>query len=100
MQIIGQPLSRINLLDTQTRFPIRQRRKEQKAPENRCQHHDTSDPASEEALLRNTFADWTACLRFLSKGSGFWVLRLDAEDEFDEGASDEAGCKMGGEVVV
>lgn len=107
MQIIRQPLPPVNLSDIQTRLAIGQRRKEHEAPSNHTQHHDTRNPASPHALLRNAFTHRPGLGSpvALDRGSGrgrrrLRVEGLDIEYEFDERARDEAGCKMRREVVV
>lgn len=114
MQIITQPLPRIDLIGRQPRPPIRQREEEGKPIKHRRQHHPRSNPRAQhtlppQSLLRSLevfprlFGNLGREFIFLGRDAGgdFVVEHgVDVEDEFDEGAGHEAGCQVGGEVVV
>ena len=108
MQIIIQPLPRIHLLNTQPGLPISQRRKKPEPPNQHRQNHPRRRPRRQQTLTRNAFPNRPAALLLLLLGTRFAVFDgevgevggLDVEDEFDDGARDEGGGEVRGEVVV
>lgn len=106
MQIISQPLASLDLLNGQARFAVRQRRKEQEAPEHNGQDNARRNPAAEHALRSDALADGlgqraaVALGRRVADGWRIRVHRLDVEDELDEGTCDEDRREMRGEIVV
>ena len=101
VQIIPKPLPRLYLRHIQSRTTIRKRRKEKEAPRHRRQNDTRSDPAAHLASRRHAFANRAGSSAAVTLDSRrFRFHGLDAEDEFDEGAGDEAGGEVGREVVV
>ena len=108
MQIIVQPLPRINLTDIQPRLSIRQRRKEPKSPNHHRQNNPRSRPRGQETLTGNALADRSVAFLLLLFGAGFAVfdgevgevVGLDIEDEFDDCARHKRRSKVSGQVVV
>lgn len=107
MQIIPQPLPRQHLLNIQPRSTISQRRKEPETPNSNRQKRTRSSPRSHQTSETKTFLGRHEART--EGDSGFLVVRygvlrkglgVEVEDEFDQGARDESGCEMSGEVVV
>ena len=114
MQIIRQPLPRINLRNIQSGLTIRQRQKEEPAPQHGRNDQATSPPQRQHPLLTQPLlrrhdnplarAVFILAGRFDLIGLLKEVLveagRVKVKDEFEEGAADEGGGEVGGEVVV
>lgn len=126
MQIIlRQPLPPQHLLDAQPRLPIRQRGKEQETPDHNRQDDPRRQPTEPQTLPTQPFTDRSLSLP-PSRGSGaaapfvmfgrvraagfpfrresdaalVFAGRFDVEDELHEGACDEGGGEVRGQVVV
>lgn len=110
MQIIPQPLPPDHLLRTQPRLPIRQRQKEIPTPDHNRHNHARGRPQRQDILLAHTTLDMETSSLFslLVGGDGFNFAvncvvhdgRVEIENEFEEGAGDEGGGEVRGEVVV
>ena len=114
MQIIAQPLPCIDLRDRQAGLPIRQRQEEPPAPNDHRDNGTTRSPRVKQTLAPESLVRGleraTGLLGhfrfqfFLLGGEGRVVVELGegvgVEDEFDEGAGDEGGGQVGGQVVM
>lgn len=107
MQIITQPLPRVHLPHAQPGFPIRKRRKKPEAPTQHRNNHTSRRPRREQTLPGNSLPDRPSALARRRRGrlavfdgALHEVGGLDVEDEFDDGAGDERGGEVRGEVVV
>lgn len=102
MKIVSQPLPCVHLVHCETRRTVRKWRKEEEAPRDHEQDNAGSDPAAELASCGHALTHRTRCSPTVALDSGGWfsVQRLDAENEFDERASDKTRCEMGWQVVV
>ena len=111
MQVVIQPLPRNNLSNIQARLSICQGRKEQETPDEHGQNDAAGSPGIEEALPADPLADRATTLLLglevalaafldLLLGEVGDLGGLDVEDEFDDGAGDEGGGEVRGQVVV
>ena len=108
MQVIIQPLPRSHLLDRQARLAIRKRREEPEAPHQHANHNPHRRPGCKQALSSNSLPNRLTPLLLLLFRARLAVRDvevtdvrgLDVEDEFDDGACNERGSEMCGEVVV
>ena len=113
MQVIAEPLPRNDLLRAQTRLPVRQRQ-EEPPPSDRDRQDDRArrpkrqHALSAHALLGRHDDPLAATVLVLTGGLVLRLLqeilvqagRVQVEDEFEQGAGDEGGGEMGGQVVV
>ena len=113
MQIIPQPLPRIHLIRIQPRFPIRQRQEKPPSTNHKRQHNTARSPQRQHGLTRDPIFrrnhdPLAASIFVLARGLGLGLLEdvfvetdgVEVEDEFEEGAGDEGGGEVSGEVVV
>lgn len=109
MQIIVEPLSRVNLLDSQAGLTISQRSKVEETPDNDGKDTASGSPHAEQVGLTSSLADRLVLLDSsllvlgegcVSRGDVIDINRVNVEDKLDEGASDEGRGEVSGEVVV
>ena len=113
VQVIAEPFSRIDLVGVQTRLAIRQRQEEPPSANHKCEQHPSRSPQSQHSLTRDAILgrhhdSLASSIFVLGRGLGLRLLQdvfvqangIKIEDEFEEGACDEGGREVGGEVVV
>ena len=109
VQIVVEPLSRLDLLDAQTRLTISQRSEVQETPDNNGKDTASGSPHAKQVGLTSPLADrlvlldgslLVLCDGGVARGDVVEVDGVNIEDEFDKGASHEGGGEVGGEVVV
>lgn len=108
VQVIAKPLPPDDLRHAQTRIAVRQREEEIPAPRNGGQDHHGSNPGRLHALAGEPLAGRQVALlsgRLLARGLGglvgnLVVGRVSAEDELNQGTSDEGRGEMGRQVMV
>lgn len=104
VQVIAEPLPGLDLFNCETWLAICEWREEEEAPEGRGKDDTSGNPASELTGSGNTLANRAGAspaVALLGWGAGgLRVLRLNAEDELNEGTSDQTRREMGRKVVV
>lgn len=109
MQIVVEPLPRLDLLNAQTRLAISQRSKVQETPDNDGKNSASGSPHAEQVGLTSSFTDGLVlldgsllvlCDGGVARSDIIEVNGIDVEDEFDKGTGDECGGKVGGKIVV
>jgi len=84
VKIVSEPLPRLYLRHSETRLAVRERRKEEEAPEHDKQNDASGDPATQLAGGGHALTDRTRSSSAVTFNSRrFGVQRFDAEDEFD-----------------
>ena len=99
MQVVVQPLPRLDLGNTQTRGAVSERREEEEAPDQSGDDNARGSPGSEQRLSGNALPDGLAA-RFLGDGlaailgNAGNVGGLEVEDELDQSTCDQCASKV------
>jgi len=99
VQVIVEPLPRLDLGNTQTRGAVSERRKEEEAPDQSGDDDTRGSPSSEQRLSSNALPDGLAA-RLLGDGlaailgNAGNVGRLEVEDELDQSTCDKRASKV------
>jgi hypothetical protein len=102
VQIVSEPLPRVDLRDSKTRCTVRKRRKEQEAPKHQREDNTRSDPATHLAGRSNALPHRArkSPAMTLNSRRAFRILGLNAEDELDKRTRNETRRQMRRQVVV
>lgn len=109
MQVVVEPLSCLNLLDSQSGLTIGQRSEVEEAPHNDSKDTAGGCPHAEQVGLTSSLTDRLVLLHSsllvlgegcVARGDVVDINRVNVEDEFNEGTSDECRSEMSREVVV